>query len=1064
MPNKQTKNFVVYRSSAGSGKTYTLVKEFIKLLITANNTDYFKHILAITFTNKASAEMKDRILDALKEFTSNIEKSDKTLRLLKAIEEETGVSQTLIIEKSKAILKSILHQYSDFSISTIDKFTHRIVRTFARDLHLPLNFEVYIDKEDILEQAVDLLLDQIGEDAHITKTLTDFAYSRIEEEKQWSPQNSVFTFANQLFYNEGNEKIIENLKNVDFSNFKKLNTNLTNKINGFEKQIKEKAKEAFEIINSTDIDYNSFAGGEIKGITKYFTYITECRIDKIIPNSSIEKYFENEKLFSAKADKKSQQIIIQITPQLVSIFNELNSYVKENYSDYYLSYSAKRNVYALSLIAHIDKFINQLQGDNNLLLLANFNKLINDIVITEPVPFIYERIGEKFYNLMIDEFQDTSVLQWQNLLPLIENSLASGKFNMLVGDAKQSIYRWRGGVSEQFISLPKIYPPNSPELILEKESTLIHNYCSKILGANYRSCKEIVEFNNSFFSVMANNVTECKELYSDAVQEFNPQKAGGYVQIDFFDTETKLSDDDYFLKLDNIFDDLLADGYKYNDIAIITSTNKEGVAVAQHLTQKKINIISPDSLSILSSAPVQLLIATLKLFALPYDATTRTLFIKAYLIYTNKTENFTSLAFDCKKSTISINKFLKKITGEEIFFNNVLALSMPEQCEFFINKILKTNAHDAYLLCFVDTVNDFCKRTIGGDIISFLDWWNEYSEKISVKMPEDIDAVKILTIHKSKGLEFPVVVYFFANKKERKQKEFFWLENSLEKENSISHLLIKVEAGLSATILKDEYELEKKHAKQDLINEMYVAFTRPMNRLYIMCNRLGEKSEQKNEFGNSYTVNKFVQMYLSKTNLLDSTLSTYSFGNKAPFVPEKEDDKNKEIITHQDLQFVENMVGQSNIKISKLAPPEWNTFDNIDVRAYGVYIHRILQNATSSDDIKYAVNTENLNQELHNEIINAALLLWQCAAIDNYLSNGYTALSEKPILSDKGLFIPDKVLIKNFNVIILDFKTGDVDSKHNSQVKNYVKLYKEMGYVVEKAFIVYKNEIVELVA
>jgi ATP-dependent exoDNAse (exonuclease V) beta subunit len=1061
MQNNQTNNFVVYRSSAGSGKTFTLVKEFIKLLVTSNSSDYFKHILAITFTNKASAEMKDRILEALKEFSSNNIMSDKAFSLLTKIEEETGLPQALIKEKSKVILKTILHQYSDFSISTIDKFTHRIVRTFARDLHLPLNFEVYLDKDDILEQAVDLLIDQIGENLHITKTLTEFAYSKIEEEKQWSPRNSVFSFAKQLFYNEGSEKIVDALKNIDITHFEKLNKNLNENVTEFEKFIKSKAKEAFEIINNTGFDYSFFAGGDSKGITKYFSYIIACKIDKLSPSKSIIKFFEQEKLYSGVADKKAQEIIKSITPQLSLIFNELSTYIDNNFSNYYLSYSAQKNLYALSLITYIDKFINQLQGENNLLLLANFNKLINDIVVTEPVPFIYERIGEKFRNLMIDEFQDTSVLQWQNLLPLVENSLASGNFNMLVGDAKQSIYRWRGGVSEQFINLPKIYQLNSPELILEKENTLINNYSNKKLGSNFRSYKEIVEFNNSFFSVLADTVSECKELYKDVVQEFNPEKSGGYIQINLFDSKTKIADNEYFLKLDNILEELLADGYKYKDIAVITAKNIEGNAVAQHLTQKNISIISPENLNIHSSVAVQLLIATLKLLTLPYDTSARVLFIKSYLIYTNKTENLTSLTFECKEANISINNFIKKIIGTKIEVEDILALSMPEQCEYIINNILKINSHDAYMLCFIDVANDFSKRTIGGDLVSFLDWWNEYSEKISVKMPEDIDAVNILTIHKSKGLEFPVVIYFFANKIERKQKEFFWLENALEKENSISHLLVKSNVMLENTTLKTAYELEKMHSKQDLINEMYVAFTRPINRLYILCNRKEQNNNTPLSLGNTYSVNQFVLLYLAKMNLLKNNIDTYSFGISIPFVPEN---KKKSDIIHEELNFVKSISWRDKIKISQIAPPQWNAFDNFDVRAYGIYIHRILQHATSINDIKCAENTGNFTTELHNEIIKTALLLWERAAIDKYLFDGYTALSEIPILSNKKIFIPDKVLVKNLNVVILDFKTGEKNENYFTQLKNYTKLYIEMGYSVEKAFIVYTDEIIELVA
>ncbi|NUM50538.1 MAG: UvrD-helicase domain-containing protein [Flavobacteriales bacterium] len=1064
MSYKTNKNFVVYRSSAGSGKTFTLVKEFIKLLLTAHSADYFRHILAITFTNKASAEMKERILNALREFAAENGQGEKNTHLLKQIEEETGLPEKIIKEKSRTILKAILHQYSDFSISTIDKFTHRVVRAFARDLHLPVNFEVYLDKDDILEQAVDLLIEQIGENEYITQTLTEFAISRMEEEKSWSPRISVLEFVKTILFNENNESKVETLKKADFEKFKMLNEHLKRVTENFEHFISSRAKIALSKIQEKGLNFSCYAGGESKGLPKYFTYIVEGRSENYFPTDTVCTMVSKQILYATKANKEEQEVIKEITPELIRLFNEINGHVTQNYSTYYIANSAQKHLYALSLIGYVEKYINELQSENNLLLLAHFNKLINDVVISEPVPFIYERMGEHYHHIMIDEFQDTSVLQWQNLLPLVENSLAGGYFNMLVGDAKQSIYRWRGGVSEQFTELPQIYPPDSPELILEKEATLQRNYQEKKLSSNYRSCCEIIDFNNQFFSLIAQSSEDIQSLYKEVEQTFNPKNTGGYVQINLFPQKTSLAEEDYFLKLNEILKELLVDGYSYKEIAVITSTNKEGVSVADYLTSIKINVISPDSLLVFSSLAVKWVIATLKLLSTPYDITSRVVFIKSYLDYMNMPEKLTAMALTTKKAKLPIKKFIKEITKDEIEVEEITSLSLPEQCEYIIKHFLKIENHDAYLLCFVDAVNDFSKRS-GNDIPAFIDWWNDSAERISVKIPENTNAVTLLTVHKSKGLEFPVVIYFYANKRERRQKEFFWAENVLKNDITFPYLLVKGNKALEDTDLADEYKLEATQSKRDLVNEMYVAFTRPVNRLYILCNRIPESKKSSNTEGGSFSVNKFISNFLLKKELFNNEQNQYTFGKKEKFKQndKKEKDKNKnEQIIQQELEFVQSANWQQKISISRQAPNEWNVLDYFDARTYGILIHRLLQEADSASSIQKVENAENISPEIFKKIIELALLLWEKSEIEKYLSSGYTARSEAAILSHSRLYIPDKVLQKENIVVLIDFKTGEKQEKHITQVKEYMALYKQMGYSVDKGLLVYKNETIEL--
>ena len=512
----EDKNFTIYKSSAGSGKTFTLVKEYLALALNdaAKPPQSYKHILAVTFTNKAAAEMKERIIKALKELAEDDYStiSSGTRTMLAALKEHKKlnavkkVDDVTIRMRSKNILTAILHNYSDFAIGTIDSFVQKVVRTFAFDLKIPMSFDIEMDDDKLLTQAIDLLLAQIGNDEKLTKALIEFTESKTDEEKSWHIENDLKLFAKNLLTEEGSV-YIDKLKNLTIDDFFGIKDSLTIELKKFEIFINSCGNEGLEIIKRGGVEHEKFAGGA-NGIGKYFTYLFEIRIDKLTPTATVQKNIDSENWYSGKASKDDKASIDAIAGALKNIFTKATEYVEKYKSEYIVFSLINKNIYSLAVLNEIEKLLNEYKAENNILHISEFNKMIAKIVMNEPIPFIYERLGEKYNNYLIDEFQDTSVLQFQNLLPLIDNSLATGHFTMLVGDGKQAIYRWRGGEVEQFAMLPEIFKHNNNELVLERQKALIRNHNPEVLKNNFRSKREVIEFNNSLFRFLGNTLNE----------------------------------------------------------------------------------------------------------------------------------------------------------------------------------------------------------------------------------------------------------------------------------------------------------------------------------------------------------------------------------------------------------------------------------------------------------------------------------------------------------------------------------------------------------------------------
>ena len=436
-----TNSFNIYNASAGTGKTFSLVRDYLSLLLNSNNYELYKNILAITFTNKAVNEMKGRIVKYLINYSNSV---DPDLIMLKEISKKTGLSNKEIFLKSSTILKNLLKNYSAFEISTIDKLTHKIVRNFTYELGIDSKYEVEIDQNEIIKRAVDNLIFKIDLNDERSKNIINFSSEKTQNDKSWDITKDLKDIA-ELIFNENNFSELDSLKDSevrDFERWKKFER----KIKKINSETKILATNAIKMIDEREISHDSFS---FKSVPKHFIKISNGELDNLYKNQ-IENNLIDGSLYSAKISEKEKLSIERIRPELLKIYKAC----KEIVYKIKLYENVLNNISPLSILSEIKKEIETLKKDENFLLISEFNKIVNEQIQNQPAPFIYEKIGTKFSHFFIDEFQDTSKMQWENLKPLIENSLSSDNSSLtLAGDPKQSIYRWRGGDVDEFMNL-----------------------------------------------------------------------------------------------------------------------------------------------------------------------------------------------------------------------------------------------------------------------------------------------------------------------------------------------------------------------------------------------------------------------------------------------------------------------------------------------------------------------------------------------------------------------------------------------------------------------------------
>ncbi len=1045
--------FKIYRSSAGSGKTFTLVKEYLRIALGSHGDTAYRGILAITFTNKAAEEMKGRVISTLKEL------SDQSLEvghMGKMLQQELNLDAITLSQRADRVLRSMLHNYADLSISTIDSFTHRVIRTFAQDFGLPVNFEVEMDTDRLILSLTDRLLAEVGIEKGITDALIDLSLAQAEDEKSWSIDDALKDMAKTIFNEEGRFHL-EGMKGIAMADFIALRKRLQAALHNDKAILLATAQAAVALIKTNNLEIGHIAGGA-NGVAGYLDKISKGKFDAA--HNKADEYVEQGTWHGSKAKGIEKAAIDGIAAQLQQAYETVLAVLARRKR---LSFILK-NVYGIALLERMSEIVHTLQEEQEVLHIGEFNHLVGEVVMREQAPFIYERLGYRYHHFLVDEFQDTNVLQWFNLLPLIDESLATDGLCLVVGDAKQSIYRWRGGEVQQFVSLPAVHRADYlndqlandtvlAEMLDQREQSLQTHVEEHSLQSNFRTLPEVVHFNNVLFTDLQQHMPEALQSMYDGVAQATPKgKEGGLVCIRYIPRpEKENSFGDYRpITLDQIkvwVDECLEDGYEPGDIAIISRVNDRGVEVAQFLIEEGYNVVSNESLLINSSPYVRLLVNVAVFLVNKHDTTNMAELVQ-HLCMARKEENLVSerLALVGKEKSSGVYQLLKSLYPD-VLWNRMRQLpiyGLFEQLRFHLLDGVK----QPHLIYFMDEVLEFSRKE-GNDINGFMRYWIEHRGKRSIALTENRDAIRILSVHKSKGLEFPVVIHPFADYDADTKRNSIWLRMEDEDAKPLDRLFVKAsQKTLEGTVYEPDLEKEQHLTTMDMFNMLYVALTRPKNRLYV-CGKVKDEGKEKEKptpsaFG-------FLMRSLQARGFVFED-EQCTIGQRVQAIPHAPDNR-----IYLQLRDTGSPDWMERIAI---AHPSRQECGDSTARNYGILIHDALAHVHAKADVTAAVKMlvqngrlpETEAQSLEKQIA----LLIKRPELSALFAQGATVRTEADIQMPGGKWLrPDRVVTTANTAYVVDYKTGTARPEHHKQIASYKDALMALGFQKVEGVLVY---------
>lgn len=1042
------KNFVIYRSSAGSGKTYTLVKEYIRLALSSESG--YRHILAVTFTNKAAEEMKTRII------TSLIALSNGENKLLEEQLLSEGVTGNISLKASQA-LQNILHKYSYFSVLTIDSFFLKIIRSFARELSLPLGYNIELKTDIVLDRITEELLDEIGTKPELTKYIEDYVFYSIEENKGWKIDRRIKELAQEIFkerywIKKGDDgRLADNIEKMQ-----SFITMLFKLKDEFEKQMRGYSDAASVVLDNYSLKIEDFPYGR-SGFMNYLA--DKIKKKDFDPTSRVFEAAENLAKWRTKTSRP--EVMLAANDGLFNILQDTVGYYNENIKNYSSAKELVKTIHVLGIYRDLMDKLKNYRDDNRLMIISDINNILIKIISGDNTPFIYEKTGTIYKNFLIDEFQDTSSYQWKNFFPLIENSLSENNFSMIVGDVKQSIYRWRNGNMKLLLGEVK-----------DDLAAFSSEIDEKYLNENYRSRKEIIEFNNKFFTSAAQKLIEkpgdkgnyITSSYFDVLQESGSAIDGGYVNIEFFpDTGEEVSGRELALeKSVEAAKDALVHGYMQKDIMVLTRSRADGIETAHYLSNSGFKVVSADSLLLTNSPKVKLLISILKYIVDRKDNLSRTEILYNYLVYIkNESPDLNAVLNDYKVYEGSM--FSERLPAEFFSENNrtrlnplIYRLNLYELIEMLVRIFELNHNIDAYLLRFMEVVTDFTLEN-SSDIAGFIEWWNENNYDYSIIIPEQEDAIRVMTIHMAKGLQSPVVIMPCANwgTEINGMRDLIWVSSDQPPFNESSAFLVRAAKALEKSHFEDDYSEEAALTRLDNLNLLYVAFTRAKERLHIFLPEGNDRT--------TATTYKLIQKTLTGSEELNGNFvseTVFEAGKRT--IHKIKDDlpdhtyKSDELISSKYTSKVVIKSSAKGLTIEKKKKLE-------ESRNRGRIIHEVLSLVKYPEDAERAVKKLTVNglitADNEDEILSELVEILKMDEVRSWFSKEYEIKNETELILPGGsLYKPDRVLLKDLKAIVIDYKTGKHNKENVKQVNEYADILSNMGYTDIEKYLFYLPE------
>ena len=1048
-------NYAVINASAGSGKTYALVQNLLVICLKSpTQATTIRNILALTFTNKAANEMKHRIIEWLKNFSSSEYATNQDLLKIQEKLQKQGHSVSLpeLHRRSSKILDYVLHNYSILNIGTIDKFNARLVRSFSYELGLAQNFNLEINPEPFLLEAVDKMLEDIGEENDISDAFMDFVNYSLDNNERVNLNQTLYKSAKEYVQDKHYFRLDQN-KDFDWESYETSKNKLREDLKNLKKETVEIIESVLQLMREKNLEVSDFAGGNSNSIAKFFQeahkFFSAERKDFPFPANEESATAK----FLAGASGSGKNRVGEIL-EILDFLLESRDKIIENHILSQKKEKILRAILPLKVNKDIQDKLAEIEAENDVVLLSKFNILIHENLREEPSSFIYEKVGTKFDHYFFDEFQDTSFLQWQNILPLRDHAIASKDMSFtLVGDPKQSIYRFRGGDAQLML-----------DIINKKEKSLTFADLEN-LGSNWRSAKNIVDFNNRLYLYSSTFTEEAHcELFGNGSQQIPESKIEGRVRINLIENSTKsVYYEEVAEKMRTDIQACLDHGFSLSDITILCRGNFDIFSISQLLGKLKVNYLDKeDYIKTVSDSGLTLnLSATLKALTefLRWEQNPKNFQFPVKMLYYLKVldrisvQDFSAEMMEMLQRTnkSEMEDFIEAKYGLRLKTDDLLQLNLYNTIEHFLQKFSVPEKEIDFLFNYLEMVYAYSQNS-SSTLKDFLKFWDEEANETSIQASDNLDAVKIMTIHKAKGLEFPVVLLPMQNS--NKDGKFSnWLD--IDAENGCTSVNINGFDKKLEAYDEDMAQFNQDNLYQNKIDRFclqYVATTRAVEQLFFYI-------EKPNKTTNHLEIYDFLQPLIPKNEAQEELSSFDLYDTSEETLTKKRKDKTEELVTKPIIFKTEN----SNPEAIKIATPSKNYQNRVEKVRIGIFTHEILALIDTERDVEKTLEayllegtiTENEKSDIAERILG----IIKNPLYAKYFAENQVVINEKDIMiSENGvskIYRPDRLIETEEGFIILDFKTGDIKEKHQQQLDTYQSVLEKLGKKVIETKLIY---------
>ena len=1046
------KTLTVFKASAGSGKTFTLAVEYIKLLI--ENPESFRGTLAVTFTNKATEEMKMRILSQLYALSKSLPESEPYMKVLLGGSNDPAKRAHISQQAGKA-LHLLLHNYHFFRVQTIDTFFQSILRNLARELQLNANLRVELNNNQVVEEAIDNLIDSIADDAPLRSVVMGYIRERISNNESWNFIRGIKDFGGNIFkdfYKEHRKSINEKATDPDF--FHKYKLSLHTIMQQLEKKYHDIGCEVLQTVADHGLDIKEDFNYGYSGVMSYFCKMANDQFYSIdISASRLSAGKDNPDTWIKKTSQNSEVVAELVKKHLHPLMNNIEVQRPLDVRQYLSAKKTLEHINNVWLLKYVEEFAKRLNDASQRFMLSDTPTLLSEMVRDDDSPFVFEKIGAHLEHIMIDEFQDTSTVQWQNFKKLIQECMSKGKSNLIVGDVKQSIYRWRSGDWRLLNGIEQQL--NSSEIDFRP------------LNVNYRSDSNVVFFNNIFFkhiaSLEAKDIytdnekmgEELNKAYADVIQELPPSKPRrGFVHLELLSKNDKTAMEERTLYFIN---SLLEKGARLSDIAILLRSNKDVATLATYLEANNIRVVSAEAFRLDASTSVRIIIGIMKMMAHPKDTLTQRVLKKDLATHDPRL----------------LEEFDKLISEHRPMLQMLSPLDMAEE---IVRLLSLGTTEGAYITTFFDKLHLFCQDT-STILDDFLEAWdNDLSHK-TIDTPE-CNGVRMMTIHKSKGLEFSHVIIPYCNWK-LEQRQVIWCQPKEPPFNDFPVVPLNYTSvnAFKNTIYYDDILHEHIQNMVDNLNLLYVAFTRARTSLFVIGTRDAAATQRSHKIQEAIMrmPNEIegeplhISISENKEDAIEINYGIFDVYTNDDEDSNHTDSKQLNPFAPNIQPLTVNVTSQKSQAIfrqsNKSREFATDSLDNNDRSRYiriGTVLHQIFSEIATLDDVLPVLQRMEFDGALYGEGFTRETLLSELRSkfnneqVKDWFSDRWTLYNECTIINSGGKEQrPDRVMTNGKETIVVDFKFGKINNKYNQQVQDYVTLLQHMGMPNVKGFLWY---------